>query len=121
MSSGAKTYGRFRHPGTVNIAQTADLGQRLTFDMSWRRQRSDPDADVAIAVRICQIVTDPCFTRSASGTRKTEVDVRGIVMFSIMFAVMAVIDAAFFKGRYLNDAQTSITSLASISTQIGRR
>ena len=46
---------------------------------------------------------------------------RGIVMFAIMFAVVAVIDAAFFKGKYLDDAQTSITSLASIKNQIGRR
>ena len=46
---------------------------------------------------------------------------RGIVLFAIMFAVMAVIDAAFFKGKYLDDAQTSLTSLAAISTQIGRR
>ena len=42
-------------------------------------------------------------------------------MFAIMFAIMAVIDAAFFKGKYLNDAQTSITSLAALSTQLGRR
>jgi hypothetical protein len=38
-----------------------------------------------------------------------------------MFAIMGVIDAAFFKGRYLNDAQEAITGLASLSTQMGRR
>ena len=48
-------------------------------------------------------------------------DMRGVVMFAIMFAIMAVIDAAFFKGKYLDDAQTSITGLAGISTQIGKR
>ncbi len=42
-------------------------------------------------------------------------------MFAIMFAIMAVIDAAFFKGRYLNDAQTAIGGLTGISTQIGKR
>jgi hypothetical protein len=46
---------------------------------------------------------------------------RGIVIFAIMFAVMAVVDAAFFKGRHLSDAEEAITGLASLSTQIGRR
>jgi hypothetical protein len=46
---------------------------------------------------------------------------RGIVAFAIMTAILAVIDAAFFKGKYLNDAQEAITGLASISMQIGRR
>jgi hypothetical protein len=46
---------------------------------------------------------------------------RGIVAFAIMTAILAVIDAAFFKGKYLKDTQDSITGLASISTQIGRR
>jgi hypothetical protein len=46
---------------------------------------------------------------------------RGIVAFAIMTAILAVIDAAFFKGRYLNDAQEAITGLASISMQLGRR
>jgi hypothetical protein len=46
---------------------------------------------------------------------------RGVVMFAIMFAIMAVIDAAFFKGQYLDDVQTSITGLAEISTKIGKR
>lgn len=45
---------------------------------------------------------------------------RGIVIFAIMFSITAVIDAAFFKGRYLNDAQTAIKSLASLSMQLGR-
>ena len=46
---------------------------------------------------------------------------RGIVAFAIMTAILAVIDAAFFKGKYLKDSQEAITGLASISTQIGRR
>ena len=46
---------------------------------------------------------------------------RGVVMFAIMFAIMAVIDAAFFKGKNLADAQTSILGLAGISKQIGKR
>ena len=46
---------------------------------------------------------------------------RGIVIFALMFAVMAVVDAAFFKGRHLSDAEEAITGLASLSTQIGRR
>jgi hypothetical protein len=46
---------------------------------------------------------------------------RGIVVFAILTAIMAVVDAAFFKGRYLNDAETAITSLASLSMRIGHR
>lgn len=46
---------------------------------------------------------------------------RGVVMFAIMFAITAVIDAAFFKGKYLDDAQTAITGLAGISTKMGKR
>ena len=46
---------------------------------------------------------------------------RGIVAFAIMTAILAVIDAAFFKGKYLNDMQDAITGLASISTQMGGR
>lgn len=46
---------------------------------------------------------------------------RGIVAFAIMTAILAVIDAAFFKGKYLNDTQDAITGLASISTQMGGR
>jgi len=46
---------------------------------------------------------------------------RGIVAFAIMTAILAVIDASFFKGKYLKDTQDAITGLASISTQIGRR
>jgi hypothetical protein len=38
-----------------------------------------------------------------------------------MFAIMGVVDAVFFKGRYLSDAQEAITGLASLSTQLGRR
>jgi serine protease inhibitor len=38
-----------------------------------------------------------------------------------MFAALGVIDAIYFKGRYLNDFQTSVVGLASLSTQIGRR
>jgi hypothetical protein len=49
------------------------------------------------------------------------IGMRGIVLFAILFAITAVIDAAFFKGKYLNDAQTAITSLAALSMQIGRR
>jgi hypothetical protein len=46
---------------------------------------------------------------------------RGIVAFAIMTAILAVIDAAFFKGKYLNDSKEAITGLASISMQMGRR
>jgi hypothetical protein len=37
-----------------------------------------------------------------------------------MFAIGAVVDAAFFKGHYLNDGQKATTGLASIAAQIGR-
>ena len=58
----------------------------------------------------------------AGGAQPNQVsDMRGIVAFAIMTAILAVIDAAFFKGKYLNDAQEAITGLASISTQMGRR
>ena len=53
--------------------------------------------------------------------RKQGNGMRGIVAFAIMTAILAVIDAAFFKGKYLKDSQEAITGLASISTQIGRR
>jgi hypothetical protein len=46
---------------------------------------------------------------------------RGIVTFALITALMAVVDAAFFQGRHLRDAEEAITGLASISTQIGRR
>jgi hypothetical protein len=46
---------------------------------------------------------------------------RGIVAFALMTALMAVIDAAFFKGRYLSDAEAAITGLASLSMRIGHR
>lgn len=49
-----------------------------------------------------------------------ELVMRGIVVFAILFAVMGVIDAAFFKGRYLNDAQQAITGLASLALKMGR-
>lgn len=45
---------------------------------------------------------------------------RGVVMFAIMFAIGGGIDAAFFKGKYLNDAQEAITGLASISDHMRR-
>lgn len=45
---------------------------------------------------------------------------RGIVVFAILFAVMGVIDAAFFKDRYLNDAEQAITGLASLALKMGR-
>jgi hypothetical protein len=61
----------------------------------------------------------------ASGERRPQPNqgsgMRGIVAFAIMTAILAVIDAAFFKGKYLKDTQDSITGLASISMQIGRR
>ena len=41
-------------------------------------------------------------------------------MFAIMFAIGGVIDAAFFKGKYLNDAQDAILGLTSISSQMKR-
>ena len=61
--------------------------------------------------------------RRPSGIRFNENRVRsmrGIVLFAIMTAAMAVVDAAFFEGRYLSDLETAITSLASLSMQIGR-
>jgi hypothetical protein len=45
---------------------------------------------------------------------------RGVVLFAIMFAITGVIDAVYFKGRYLNDTQKAITSLAELSVRIGR-
>ena len=46
---------------------------------------------------------------------------RGIVAFALMTALMAVVDAAFFQGRYLNDAESAVTGLASLSMRIGHR
>jgi hypothetical protein len=46
---------------------------------------------------------------------------RGIVAFAIITAMLAVVDAAFFKGRHLKDGEEAILGLASLSTQIGRR
>jgi hypothetical protein len=46
---------------------------------------------------------------------------RGIVAFAIITALLAVVDAAFFKGRHLKDGEEAILGLASLSTQIGRR
>jgi len=46
---------------------------------------------------------------------------RGIVAFAIVTAFMAVVDAYFFQGRYLNDAETAITGLASLSKRLGHR
>ena len=45
---------------------------------------------------------------------------RGIVLFAVMFAITAVIDAAFFKGKYLSDAGTAISGLSSLSMKMGR-
>jgi hypothetical protein len=58
---------------------------------------------------------------SGAGQLNQVSSMRGIVIFALMFAVMAVVDAAFFKGRHLSDAEEAITGLASLSTQIGRR
>ena len=44
---------------------------------------------------------------------------RGIVMFAIMTAILAVVDAAFFEGRHLGDAEKAITGLSSLKTKIG--
>ncbi|HYI31503.1 MAG TPA: hypothetical protein VD863_27005 [Bradyrhizobium sp.] len=67
----------------------------------------------------------PEILHAASGGRRIQLNqvsgMRGIVAFAIMTAILAVIDAAFFKGKYLNDTQEAITGLASISTQLGRR
>jgi hypothetical protein len=45
---------------------------------------------------------------------------RGLVIFAILFALGAVIDAIYFNGRHLDDAQKAITSLAALKNQIGR-
>ena len=63
----------------------------------------------------------PAVAGRSGSQRKQENGMRGIVAFAIMTAILAVIDAAFFKGKYLKDSQEAITGLASISTQIGRR
>jgi hypothetical protein len=63
----------------------------------------------------------PALAGQSGSQRKQENGMRGIVAFAIMTAILAVIDAAFFKGKYLKDSQDAITGLASISTQIGRR
>jgi hypothetical protein len=44
---------------------------------------------------------------------------RGIVVFALLTALTAVVDAAFFQGRHLKDAETAIEGLASLSTSIG--
>ena len=44
----------------------------------------------------------------------------GIVAFALMAAPVAVVDAAFFKRRYLNDAETAIRGLTPLSKRIGR-
>jgi hypothetical protein len=46
---------------------------------------------------------------------------RGIVAFAILTALMAVVDAAFFEGRYLNDAEAAIVGLTSLSSRLGHR
>lgn len=46
---------------------------------------------------------------------------RGIVASAIMLAALTVIDAAFFKGKYLKDAETAMLGLTGLSAQIGRR
>ncbi|MBR1122925.1 hypothetical protein JQ628_15460 [Bradyrhizobium lablabi] len=46
---------------------------------------------------------------------------RGVVAFAIITALLGVVDAAFFKGRYLKDSQDALVGLASLSTQIGGR
>jgi hypothetical protein len=45
---------------------------------------------------------------------------RGIVVFALLFALSAVVDAAFFKGKHLEDAQEAMAGLTSLSTKIGR-
>jgi hypothetical protein len=44
---------------------------------------------------------------------------RGVVVFALLAALGAVVDATFFKGKHMEDAETAIVSLATISTQIG--
>jgi hypothetical protein len=66
-------------------------------------------------------VAPPLLAGRSGPQRKQGNGMRGIVAFAIMTAILAVIDAAFFKGKYLKDSQDAITGLASISTQIGRR
>lgn len=46
---------------------------------------------------------------------------RGVVMFAIMFSIAGVIDAVYFKGRYLDDTQKAIVSLATLSMKLGGR
>jgi hypothetical protein len=46
---------------------------------------------------------------------------RGVVAFAILTALMAVVDAAFFNGRYLNDAEAAVVGLASLSSRLGHR
>ena len=46
---------------------------------------------------------------------------RGIVVFALLFALSAVVDAAFFKGKHLADAEDAISGLGSLSTSMGRR
>ena len=46
---------------------------------------------------------------------------RGIVVFALLFALSAVVDAAFFKGKHLADAEDAISGLGSLSTSMGHR
>jgi len=59
--------------------------------------------------------------RNAQSSTRSSRGMRGIVVFALMAALGAVVDAAFFQGRHLKDGQDAILGLASISTQIGRR
>ncbi|WP_157038813.1 hypothetical protein [Rhodopseudomonas palustris] len=45
---------------------------------------------------------------------------RGLVVFALLFALGAVIDAVYFKGRHLDDAQKALFGLTSLKHQIGR-
>jgi hypothetical protein len=59
--------------------------------------------------------------RNAQPTTRSGKGMRGIVAFAIITALLAVVDAAFFKGRHLKDGEDAILGLASLSTQLGRR
>jgi hypothetical protein len=84
---------------------TLEPATSYAFEASWQRLGNE----VMLWLRNAQ-----SSTRSSRG-------MRGIVIFALMAALGAVVDAAFFQGRHLKDGQDAILGLASISTQIGRR
>ncbi|MBB1092457.1 hypothetical protein HUU61_14305 [Rhodopseudomonas palustris] len=58
--------------------------------------------------------------RADISARLESIEIRGLGVFALLFALGAVIDAVYFKGRYLDNAQQAIFGLTSLRNQIGR-